>query len=132
MYEFLDRAIADNTLPDYINWHIQNSSNITEWHMSYKSQISEYVESRGHTLIGFNCGESIRPGLERNTSPAKLIDMFLADEAGGVEQIRATWTNANLYGISTSVLPILGGILSGKNGEGRRGAWWTYRFYAEF
>src|SRR5690554_3953112 len=63
MYEFLDRAIADNTLPDYINWHIQNSSNITEWHMSYKSQITEYVESRGHSVMGFNCGESIRPGL---------------------------------------------------------------------
>lgn len=131
VFEFIDAAIRDNTLPDYINWHLQVGYEMTNWHMNYAQIIEEYINSKGHSILGCVIGETIRPGSERNTSPGVLIDMFLSAEVGKIPQIRAAWSSSLIYGVSTSRVPVLCGILTGEDGKGRRGAWWTYRFFAE-
>lgn len=131
MFQFIDLAIANNTLPDYINWHLQIGYNIADWHKDYAEKIEAYITSKGHSISGCVVGETIRPGDKRNTSPGKLVDMFLAAEVSNVPQIRAAWSSIPIYGVSTSIPPVLCGILTGSDGKGRRGAWWTYRFFAE-
>lgn len=131
LFQFIDKAIESNTLPDYINWHLQIGYNVADWHIMYADNIVKYINSKGHSIRGCVVGETIRPGNERNTSPSKLIDMFLSAEAGNIPQIRAAWSSSKIYGVSTSIPPVLCGILTGTDGKGRRGAWWTYRFFAE-
>lgn len=131
LIHFIDKAIESNTLPDYINWHLQIGYNMADWHMKYADAIEKYVASKGRSILGCVVGETIRPGDERNTSPGVLIDMFLSAEVGKIPQIRAAWSSTPVYGVSTSIPPVLCGILTGTDGKGRRGAWWTYRFFAE-
>lgn len=131
MFQFIDKAIESNTLPDYMNWHLQIGYNIADWHKDYAEKIEAYINAKGHTILGCVVGETVRPGDERNTSPGKLVDVFLAAEAANIPQIRAAWSSTPVYGVSTSIPPVLCGILTGTDGKGRRGAWWTYRFFAE-
>lgn len=131
LFQFIDKAIESNTLPDYINWHLQIGYNVADWHMLYADNIKKYINAKGHSILGCVVGETIRPGNERNTSPAKMVDMFLSAEAGNIPQIRAAWSSTPVYGVSTSIPPVLCGILTGTDGKGRRGVWWTYRFFAE-
>lgn len=131
MFQFIDEAITHNTLPDYINWHIQIGYNIGDWHMEYTRNIENYIKSKGHSILGTVVGETVRPGSERNTSPGKLADVFAAAEVGDIPQIHAAWSSSKVYGVSTSIPPVLCGILTDSTGTGRRGAWWTYRFFAE-
>src|SRR5690606_24119611 len=89
------------------------------------------LSARGHTILGAVVGETIRTGDERNTSPGVLVDMFASAEVSKIPQIHAAWSSTPVYGVSTSIPPVLCGILTGTTGEGRRGAWWTYRFFAD-
>src|SRR5690606_28250731 len=84
-----------------------------------------------HSLTGAVVGETIRTGDERNTSPGVLVDMFAAAEVSKIPQIHAAWSSTPVYGVSTSIPPVLCGILRGETGVERRGAWWTYRFFAD-
>lgn len=131
LFQFLDEAMASNTVPDYINWHLQIGYNMADWHKDYADKIKSYLESKGFSILGAVVGETIRTGDERNTSPAVLIDMFAAAEVSKIPQIHAAWSSTPVYGVSTSIPPVLCGILTGTTGEGRRGAWWTYRFFAD-
>ncbi|MGO3195393.1 MAG: hypothetical protein ACTIKE_15360 [Sphingobacterium sp.] len=131
LFHFIDSAIAHNTLPDYINWHCQIGYSIADWHMEYSEKIKSYIASKGHTILGTVVGETVRPGSERNTSPGVLADVFAAAEVGNIPQIHAAWSSSRVYGISTSIPPVLCGILTDSTGLGRRGAWWTYRFFAD-
>lgn len=129
VYKFIDAAIVSNTLPDYINWHFQAGYNIADWHGSYAKSIKNYLSAKGKSIKGFVAGETVRPGDERNTSPAVLTDVFVAQEVHDITQIHAAWTSTPVYGVQTSNLPVLGGLLANTDGTGRRGAWWTYEFY---
>lgn len=130
IYKFIDAAIAHNTLPDYINWHFQIGYNISDWHGNYAKSIKQYLAQKGKTVKGFVAGETVRPGDERNTSPAVLVDVFAAQEIHNITQIHAAWTSVPVYGVATSTLPVLGGLLADTKGKDTRGAWWTYEFYA--
>lgn len=131
VYRFIDAAIAHNTLPDYINWHFQIGYNIADWHGNYAKSIKKYLAEKGKTVLGFVAGETVRPGDERNTSPAVLVDVFAAQEIHDITQIHAAWTSVPVYGVQTSNLPVLGGLLANTDGSGKRGAWWTYEFYGK-
>lgn len=131
VYRFIDAAIASNTLPDYINWHFQIGYNITDWHGGYAKAIKEYLALKGQTVLGYVAGETVRPGDERNTSPAVLVDVFAAQEIHDVTQIHAAWTSQPVYGVATSNPPVLDGLLANIDGTGKRGAWWTYEFFGK-
>lgn len=131
LFQFLDIAMETNTVPDYINWHLQVGYNMADWHADYAQKIEAYVNARGHSLTGAVVGETIRTGDERNTSPGVLVDMFAAAEVSKIPQIHAAWSSTPVYGVSTSIPPVLCGILRGETGVERRGAWWTYRFFAD-
>ncbi|SDD25617.1 hypothetical protein [Niabella drilacis] len=130
VYQFIDSAIAYNTLPDYINWHFQIGYNISDWHNGYRNSIVNYINGKGKTIKGVFAGETIRPGDERNTSPGVAIDVFAAAEVYGIPQVRASWTSQTVYGVGTYPLPVLGGLFNNTNGTGPRGVWWAHAFYA--
>lgn len=129
IYKFIDAAIASNTLPDYINWHFQIGYNIPEAQNSYVSQMKAYLASKGATVDGFVCGETVRPGDERNTSPGVHNGVFLTAEVYKIPQIHAAWTAQPVYGVRTAEQPVLDGLLANTDGTGKRGVWWTYEFY---
>lgn len=131
VYQFIDAAIAANTLPDYINWHFQIGYNIAEWHNSYKNSILSYIQSKGKTVKGVFVGETIRPGNERNTSPGVLVDVIAATEVYEIPQVRASWTSQTIYGVGTYPVPVLGGLFNNTDGTGPRGIWWAHEFYAK-
>jgi hypothetical protein len=131
MFKFIDSTVVNNNLPDYMNWHFQSGYAIADWQIPYAETIKTYVASKGKTISGIVVGETVRPGNERNTSPGVLADVFAAAEIGDITQIHAAWSSTRVYGISTSQVPVLCGILTDSTGSGRRGAWWTYRFFAE-
>ncbi|NBV85400.1 MAG: hypothetical protein EBS01_03865 [Verrucomicrobia bacterium] len=130
LFAFIDAAIKSETLPDYINWHFQDGYDIAASHTELANEIRRYVAAKGATIKGVAAGETIRPGDERNTSPAVAIDVFAASEFADMDQIHAAWSSTPVYGQKTSPEPVLGGLLT-KDYKGRRGVWWTYQFYAQ-
>jgi hypothetical protein len=131
IFKFIDSTAISNTLPDYMNWHFQSGYSIADWQIPYAEAIKTRVALNGKTISGIVVGETIRPGNERNTSPGVLADVFATAEIGNITQIHAAWSSSRVYGISTSQVPVLDGILTDSTGTGRRGAWWTYRFFAQ-
>ena len=131
IFKFIDSTAVGNTLPDYMNWHFQSGYSIADWQIPYSEAIKTRVALNGKTISGIVVGETVRPGNERNTSPGVLADVFAAAEIGNITQIHAAWSSSKVYGISTSQVPVLDGILTDSTGTGRRGAWWTYRFFAQ-
>lgn len=129
VYRFFDAAIASNTMPNIVNWHFQIGYNIPEAQSSYVSQMKKYLASKGVSVDGFVCGETVRPGNERNTSPGILIPVFLTAELYKIPQIHAAWTSTPVYGIRTAEYPVIDGLFADTSGTGKRGVWWTYEFY---
>ena len=58
------------------------------------------------------CGETIRPGNERNTSPSVAIDVFDAEEIHDVTQVHIAWGYIPVYGHNMSLDSSLGGLLT--------------------
>jgi hypothetical protein len=131
IYKFIDAAIKANTLPDYISWHFQIGYSIADWDNRYRNTILNYIASKGKSIKGVLVGETVRPGNERNTSPAVAVDVFNAVEVYDIPQIHAAWSAEPVYGTKTYEVPVLDGLLNNVNGTGPRGVWWTYKFYAE-
>jgi len=130
LFDFLDRADKSNTLPNIVNWHFQDGYEIAKTHGQLASEIREFYRTRGRKLDGVMCGETVRPGSERNTSPAVAIDVFAAVELYDLTEIHAAWGAVKVYGQDVNPFPVLDGLLT-TNWSGRRGVWWTYRFYAQ-
>ena len=70
-------------------------------------------------------------GRSQNFSENRPGNVFAAAEVGDIPQIHAAWSSSRVYGISTSQVPVLTGLLTDSTGLGRRGVWWTYRFFAD-
>jgi len=130
LFAFIDAAIKSETLPEYINWHFQDGYDIARSHTELATEIRRYVAEKGVHIKGLAAGETIRPGDERNTSPAVAIDVFAASEFADMDQIHAAWSSTPVYGQKTSPEPVLGGLLT-QDHKGRRGVWWTYEYYAK-
>ncbi len=130
LFDLLTRAHAANTLPNYVNWHCQDGYDIAKAHGAIAEEIRTFYRDHQAKLDGLCCGETIRPGNERNTSPAVAIDVFAAAEIHNVDQIHACWGSVKIYDQDLNRIPTLCGLLN-KNWSGRRGVWWTYRFYAQ-
>lgn len=129
MFEFLEAARSAGTLPDYVNWHINQGRDIAANHGALAAEVRLFYRRHGASLLGTVCGETVRPGDERNTSPAVAIDVFAASEVYDVPQIHTCWGSVKIYGQDLNRIPTICGLLN-KDWTGRRGVWWTYRFFA--
>ena len=129
-FDFLERAAQSDTLPNYPNWHFQDGYDIAKSHGALAAEIREFYRAHGKKLDGVECGETVRPGNERNTSPSVAIDVFAAVEIHDLMEIHACWGSSKIYGQNLNPIPVLCGLLN-KDWSGRRGVWWTYRFYAQ-
>ena len=130
LFDFLTRAHASGTLPNYVNWHCQDGYDIAQAQGALAEEIRVFYREHNSKLDGVVCGETIRPGNERNTSPSVAIDVFAAAEIYDIVQIHACWGSVKVYGQDLNRIPTLCGLLN-NDWSGRRGVWWTYRFYAQ-
>ncbi|MEQ1747812.1 MAG: hypothetical protein ABL974_00205 [Prosthecobacter sp.] len=130
LFDLLTRAHAAGTLPNYVNWHCQDGYDIAKAHGILADEIRAFYRDHHTPLDGMTCGETVRPGDERNTSPAVAIDVFATAEIHNVDQIRACWGSVKVYDQDLNRIPTLCGLLN-KDWTGRRGVWWTHRFYSQ-
>jgi len=76
LLEFLNAADASNTLPNIVTWHCQDGWEIANTQNKIAEEIRAFYKAHGKKLDGVMCGETVRAGSERNTSPSWRL-MFL-------------------------------------------------------
>lgn len=120
LFAFLERAVGSGTPPDVVNWHFQDGYDIARTHGELAAEIRAFFRAKGLPAPDLVCGETVRPGDERNTSPAVAIDVFAAAELHDLAEIHAAWGSVPVYGQDVNPVPVLCGLLT-KDWSGRRG-----------